>query len=698
MLWVRFIISQPSFGWALLTIMVLLAIPGLRFVRVDNSLESWFLEDDPVLTAYHRFQDQFGNDETILMLVETDSLSSQTDSQTLLVGLQRDLTRIPEVAQVLSRYSPEIQLGQVLGTVSPSVMDLIRTKKPTTSVFWLLLAPLEDQEKERAVIFRQLDQLQLSYPDLQFYRAGYGVVYHELNRASIGGAAPLIIGSYVMIIIVLVVTLGGFRAVAAALLGMSATFLITVGIFGYAGWSINLVSLALPSLLLAVTIADAMHVLKALRLGNESEAQLPSKKRAERALEKTLRPCLITTLTTFVGFLSLLGTRIEIIREFGVAAALSIIVAFGIIVLLVMPLTLPWVAAGDRVSRRQFSLLWKPYLEGIQRWAGTITAILALAFVGLIAGIQYLQVDTFSIKFLLPDNPVRLASDYIENSYGSYLPYNMLIETDFDQRIDLDWHAQMLMFEEAVSEQTPLQKGISVASMGAVAPGQLNTPFNTIVRDEGRLSRVVFRAPMVSAATIGQLDHQSLKLAQILLGDRARIELAGFIPLYSKLMNYILDGLIKSFGLALLVVSIVMWINLRRGSRMLLSLVPNLLPVFGTLGLMGWLNISLDIATITIASIALSILVDDTIHLLHHYYAHWKPTKSVMTALVQAVEATGSAIISTSVVLILGLLVLITAEVYSVIYFGLLLAFSIMLALIADLILLPALLFLGERR
>lgn len=697
MSWIRFLLAHPWLGWLQLVLVIAVSIPGILQLRVDNSLENWFLDDEPVLAAYHRFQDKFGNDETILLLVETDRLPAQSDLQDMLVRLHQEIARLPHVDQVFSLYHPILQIGQLLGTITPTEMDLFRTQVPDATVFWLALKPMEDPDKDRSVLLDRLDQLQSTHPELRFFRAGYGIVYQELNRITLGASAPIILGSYIVITVVLIVSLRRLRAVLAALLGMSVAFAAALGIYGYAGWSINMVSLALPSLLLAVTIADAMHVLKAARLNRVTGELPPASERAAKALQTTLRPCLFTSLTTFVGFLSLGIARIEIIREFGLAAAVAIMAAFVLIVLVTMPLTLPWVLEGEPARSEPPARFWIRSLALIQHHAPAITILLGGAFLTLIAGIPRLQVDTFNMGFLLKDNPVRRSSAYIEETYGNYLPFNLLIETSFDQRSNPGWHSRIEAFEAAATGQFALQKGITIASLAPMTLTGVDTAFIRLVQDEGRLTRIIFRAPMVSAATIDRLGTRTLELANTHLGDSSRVELAGFLPLYSRFMDYLLDGLLKSFSLALLVISILMWISLHSAPRMLLSLIPNLLPVLGTLGLMGWLHIPLDIATITIASIVLSVIVDDTIHFLHHYYLHRRESVGVLNALEQAMEGTGSAIVSTSAVLIAGMMVLLFAQTYIVIYFGLLLAFSIGLALICDLIFLPALLLLRER-
>ncbi|HKL89204.1 MAG TPA: MMPL family transporter, partial [Salinibacter sp.] len=165
----------------------------------------------------------------------------------------------------------------------------------------------------------------------------------------------------------------------------------------------------------------------------------------------------------------------------------------------------------------------------------------------------------------------------------------------------------------------------------------------------------------------------------------------GYLPLYVRMMSLLTDSLISSFGLALLVILGMIALLFRSGQAALLSLLPNGLPVLLALGLMGWLAIPLDAATMTIAAVVFGLVVDDTIHLLHRY-ATVRKEASVVTAIRRSASEAGRRMAITTTVLAGGFLVLCFAQIKSIVWLGLLSTVAIVTALLADVLVLPALL------
>ena len=678
-----YILDKSSVGWIILILLILITAPGISLLRIDSSLENWFLEDDPALLAYNQFKSEFGNDETILLMIKSDKPVDSDENIEVLKDLSLRLDNLPYVRSIVSRFSfPSDDILEI-----EAVKRLIETRNPNAAVFWLLLESMDDPDPQRAELLDNLQEVEGDYPAYRFYKAGYGVLYHEINRISVEDSAKFIGGSYVTIIAVLIIALRRFKVVLSALLGLSSSFIIAFGIMGYAGWSINMVSMVLPSLLFAIVVADIMHVIKVNMGIRSQQPDLDSREAAIETLNRTIKPCFYTTVTTFFGFLSLTVARINVIREFGMIASLSVTIAFIVILLITMPLTLRWISGNYPIRKIQKSLTWASWVNGIARRKILIIVSISLMMTLLTGGIFKIITDTYSIRYLLPDNSIRISSDNIEMDFGNYLPLDILINTTFDQTSDSLWIQKITRFIDRVDRETALQKGVS--PFDEVPPNLLPFP---LVRDNGRLTRIIFRSPMESARKLKMFEDEALEIASQELGENINIAFAGYMPLYTRMMKYITEGQLNSFGLAFIVITLLMKITLKKWRRVLLSIIPNLLPVLGTLGLMGWLNIRLDIATVTIAAVAIGIVVDDTIHILHHYYSNIDNGKNVLPSLISTFEITGSAVISTSLTLIAGMVVLLFAQIFSIIYFAFLLSMCILLALLCDLVFLPALL------
>jgi len=196
---------------------------------------------------------------------------------------------------------------------------------------------------------------------------------------------------------------------------------------------------------------------------------------------------------------------------------------------------------------------------------------------------------------------------------------------------------------------------------------------------------------MVSAARLREIETAVHRVLHAIFdGSGAELRFGGYVPLYSRVINYITQSQVQSFAFAFINVFGAIALFLRRLDAMLLTLLPNLLPLTLTMGAMGILGIPLDNATVTIAAIAMGIVVDDTIHEMYLFCdpsrAHLDPVESISDSLNEA----GSAVVCTSLIYGLGFLVFALASIKSVIYFGTLLALSIGIALVCEITVLPA--------
>jgi predicted RND superfamily exporter protein len=199
---------------------------------------------------------------------------------------------------------------------------------------------------------------------------------------------------------------------------------------------------------------------------------------------------------------------------------------------------------------------------------------------------------------------------------------------------------------------------------------------------------------MASSQTLASILGRLRGEIEVVFGDTTRAVPGGYVPLYVKMMDYIVESQVLSFLLAFVVIFLVMALLFRSLSVIVVGIVPNLLPIFLTLGLMGWLSIPLDIATVTVAAIAMGISVDDSIHFIFMFRRRRQEGRSVDEAIEQTLLTSGRAIIITSLLLILGYLVFALANVKSIIFMGVLIAATMLSALLCDLLLLPALLLL----
>lgn len=196
---------------------------------------------------------------------------------------------------------------------------------------------------------------------------------------------------------------------------------------------------------------------------------------------------------------------------------------------------------------------------------------------------------------------------------------------------------------------------------------------------------------MLSASGYKEVIDNIIAETKEICGDDIILRPDGYIPIYVKMIDYITKTQLVSFSLTFVIVIAI--ISLYAGSFKLsiISILPNLLPLAITLGIMGWFNIRLDIATVTITAIAIGVIVDDTMHFLYRFKKE-AANSTVEEAVESTIRKVGVPIILTSVILILGFLVIMLAQVHSISQFGFLSAILIGSALFGDIFILPALL------
>ena len=722
-----FIIKNAKLFWAVIALSLGLALYVLPNMGVDNAVEIWFPKGDSSVVKYHEFQDVFGNDEQVIIGVQTKEPLTSVESLETIRLLVETAERQEGVEHVIAITNtpfidPEssditIQTLEELGFTEASSkkwqqdqgLNQLLGEKENTAILIVQMAVIEDFDIKRDGLLLNL-RTELDGVTSELHYGGIGIIYAALNKASTVDSVVFIVGSYLLISILLWRLFGNFRAMVLTLtaVGIGATWLM--GIFAGLGHNINMVNMVLPTLVLVIGVSGCVHMLMHIA----QSKQVDPIKRAIEGISAVLWPCFFNTITTCLGFLALGFADLPVIQELGWFGGLGLLLAF------VAALILSAIG-GTRTN-------WLPEIREeawIERFVGKladwgqshqkeiITAGLFLTLFSAL-GITKLEVDTYSIGFMKESSSVRQDSDWIEEYYGSYTPVEFVIETPREDL--LTTLQEMQAWEEKLNAQdgigyirslySPIsQLHQSLASKdGALLPvdsralEQLifllqiapDSVWDQLVseEDENLKLRMTVGIPMLSAKGF---ETKLAEMEEMVSFSKAEFTVAGYIPLYIQMMKLIVSSQLSSFGFAFLIIFATIGILFRSLRMALLSIPANLLPVLMTLGLMGWLGIRLDVATVTISAIVLGLVVDDTMQFLYRLREELKLEKDQRKAIHNAVRLVGRPMFITTVVLGAGFSALGFATVTSVAYFGLLLAFALTSALFCDLLILPAL-------
>lgn len=547
------------------------------------------------------------------------------------------------------------------------------------------------------------------------------------------GDTVLITGISLLIILGLCATL--FRATVAGIVGPLAVVLasvaLTIGFLGVLGWKVGNFFTMLPTLLCAVGVAQSVHILlefqrQLANLGDRKEA-------AKAALHKVGGPCLMAALTTAAGFAVMLVSDLRMLAEFAVYSS------FGIITTFIFSSTLLVIFLGGKNRKNDIARQGKPFVSRFVTTAvdraisinlarpNTVLIVFGLAFVVAFVGILQLRNDFSFLHEFKPSVQWRIDTEKIEKEMGGTLRMSYLIDTQTPDGIKNPALLQQMEKIQRFAEQNPLvKKTLSLADVIK----DLNQTFHNNNRDyfvipneqdllaqyflvyemsggeeleeftSYDFSRTVieFQVEMTYASETRKIlksiddfiAQNPLPSTEAGLGIEGRK--TGIGLLWVKLADHIQTTQIQSYTLVFSMIALFMCINFGSIKVGLLSMIPNLTPIIIALGGLGWAGVPLDYMKLLLATIAIGIAVDDTIHLVTRFRSRFYSTGRYADALKLGLQDVGPALTVTSIVLVTAFASYLLSSTTVLSNFGVLLSATIATALLADLFLMPVLL------
>jgi len=512
-------------------------------------------------------------------------------------------------------------------------------------------------------------------------------------------------------------------AVVGLAIAWTAGFMMAVGEY------LNMINSVIPTLILVIGIADSIHIISRYR---EELASRPHIESVRVTLRHMAPACLLTSVTSAVGFASLLTATLPIVQDFGTFAAIGIGFSFFLTVLLV-PITIylfPW---PQRTARPRKNNAIDRLLAGLlavllkhPRRSGVATLIV---IVGICSGALLVHQNSRMMGELRDGSDGQRGNELIEDKLFGVLSNAIVIRSEdrngLAQPEILNAMREIQLWVEAqidpYTDLAPVSHTISVADLVEDAHATwVGTEESRTIPDT--LAGVVGLLDQLPSETRRRLISLDYRVAHITMLSRD-VGTQGWNPLRSRLRDYvqevfeerglddeysfsitgsstlaqaaignIVNDLMTSILLAFVVILALMTLLFRSLRVGLMSMIPNTLPLLCTLGFIGYVGIPLRISTVIIFCVSLGIAVDDTIHFLARLREEQGRTKVFEEALGRTMQGTGRAILLTTLLLVTGFLVLIASDFVAVHEMGILGAFTLAMALLGDLIVLPLLL------
>jgi predicted RND superfamily exporter protein len=562
------------------------------------------------------------------------------------------------------------------------------------------------------------------YAGLRFYHSGDVPLNNAYNRIIEDENRKLQLISSAVIAVVLALFFRSAVGVLGPLAVVQVAVIATVAFVALSGWKLDMMFGQVPNILVTVGVAEAVHILVEFRilfqrLGDRREALV-------QTLYLVGAPCLLTSMTTAVGFLALQVSPIVAISHMAVYSAVGVVLAFA----LTMTLLPALLSFGRRTPRLRAAPArggqWLVRaLASVAAWnvrnrRGVLVAFGAISIFSLV-GVTRLRVDTNWMDDFSDRVPLKADTLRIDEVMGGMSNLVYVFDTGREDGIrDPEvLRAIERLQHEAEKHDYLVKKAYSIVDIVK----DLNQAFHegdptyyAIPDDRELVSQLLLlyetsggdeveewattdfsRANLELRLRIAPISH-----TDVLVKDLERflakhetpgleVELTGIGALWLELLDYLVSSQIESILYAFALISAMMCFIFRSFRTGLLSMVPNLWPILLTLGAMGWLGIWLDYNKIMIATVAMGIAVDDTIHFVSRYHHEFTVSGSYSEALTAAMTDVGHAVFVTSLVLVLGFLVNLFSVLDASAQSGVLLATTIATALVADLLLTPAL-------
>jgi uncharacterized protein len=738
---------------SLIVVVVVIASLGLPKIKLDTSIENWFPKKSKEFISKQNFEQYFGNDDIIGIHLKTNDVF-EPEIIEMLKELGNDLeTEVPFTDEVTSitnleyTYSDSADIITVdLVPESPDLEDLkiakdrildkpylknhIVSKDFTETWIVLHLLPYPDSiaaagktAPENMVGEKVLEILKRNKYNKYNLRAVGTPVYSFEELKFAGSESAKLLGLTILVLIIfLTLFYRSFKGVAIPIASAIVSIIIVFGIMGYLGIRINAILFAVPVIFsLSISLGYSVHLINYYR--RELQKSGDVKKSVIGAVAKSGWPTIFAALTTIAALLSFVSIGLIPLKWLGLTSASLVVVIFLIVFVLTASLLsfskIKETKATKHRSNKLDKLLYS-IVPLINRRRNSILYFAVLLIIVMAIGLSFFEVNFDTERsYGMKVTYIKRMLDVAKTEIGSFDSYNISIEFSEPQKCKkIDVLNKFDQFEKKVSGFELTKKTNSILTIlkdmnrimndnslesyrlpenseqvaqllmiyemagGSKLYDWVNSDFNVL-----RLK--VETNNMNARQTVSEID--SLRNLTKEFFPTAKFNITGGMPRLASINHLVSIGQIKSLFIALVLISIMMWIvfgNIKLG---LIGLIPNLLPIIVVGGTMGLLGIPIDFLTVTIAPMILGIAVDDTIHIFNHAKNEYEKTGDYESSVTNTIGYLGKASIVTSVIIMLSFSIYLTSSLNMMKYLGMFVVLGIGTALLSDIIITPLL-------
>ena len=571
----------------------------------------------------------------------------------------------------------------------------------------------------------------------EIFLGGGAMIAHDTIKMIQQDLFTFGVAVFFMFVLILSIIFRQFRWVIVPLVSAGLSALFTTGLISWIGWKVTVVSANFIALLMIIGISLTVHLVVRYREITSKFNDISHNEALKRTLSQMFLPCLYTALTTMVAFASLIISDIRPIIDFGLLMVLSIFIAFSV----------SFVFFGSLASLMNKNLKDTniDYSSGFTTWINSLVVrfkniillISLLGFIFSIVGINKLSVENKFIDYFKPTTEIYKGLSLIDKKLGGTAPLDIIIsapennfENDYESEDDFDdfgleteqygywFNSQNLSYLEEIHDyleaRPEIGKVLSVSSaiklaeivkgnklddlelalLRKVLPEDINNQLlsSYISEDDNQVR--------LSARVIESMDGLNRKkLIEEVKNDLIKnyeltedqFYLSGISVIYNNLLQSLFQSLIGSLSIVFAAIFAMFIILFRSLYMAIIAMIPNLLSASSVLGIIGWSGIPIDIMTVTVAAISIGIGVDNTIHYVHRFLKEYEQNNNYDLAIKNSHSTIGRAMFYTSLTIVLGFMILVSSNFNPSVFFGIFTSFSMIVAILAALMLLPVL-------
>ena len=743
---------------AIVTTFLVFQMKNMRFSYTEANL---LPENHEVNIQYNKFLEIFGEEGNLVLLAVKDSSFFTTDKFNAWNSLAKSFDSLPEVEFTLSIadvkklkkdtknrkfvlesiYEEKITSQEKVNSIKKELFEklpfydnlLYNKKTGTIQTAIYIDKEIVNTPVRKAFVFDKLipiiDRFEKEN-NLDVRVSGMPYI-RTINAQNIIDEIQLfVLGALFITGIIFFFFFRSYRATFITLLVVTIGVTWAFGFIGLFGYEITVLTALIPPLIIVIGVPNAVFLIN--KYQQEIKSHGHQAKALQRVISKIGNATLMTNITTASGFATFVFVKSQLLREFGILASINILSIF-VLALLIIPIIYSFM---EPPKKKHLNHLERRWMENVVDWMEKMVreqriAVYITTVVIIILGI----IGLYQIRVsgsLIEDMPKTKAFfkdiKFFENEFGGIMPLEILVDTKKEKGVmKLSTLKRMDKINEVIESFPELSKPVSIVNLvkyskqayykGKPKYYQLPTSqeqnyifeytknsdgnsdmLNNFVDSTGQFARITTFMKDIGTDKMNVIQERLRQIVEKEFpAERYNVSFTGKALVFLKGTNYLIGNLVFSLSLAILLIALFMAWMFRSFRMILISIIPNMLPLLITAGLMGFFGIPIKPSTILVFSIAFGISVDDTIHFLAKYRQelianNWKIRKSVYAAL----RETGVSMFYTSIVLFFGFLVFTVSSFGGTIALGGLVSITLLLAMVSNLLLLPSLLLTFE--